>query len=278
MFRKKSNKVTFNLNNIQDKAILDNVKKDFDKRVCEKFIKYKPKTGSEPIITVKNLGKSFGHHKVLEDFNLTFYKKENVAILGGNGAGKTTLVETMAGLNKYDKGSIEYNMKYKTTFQERIGIQFQDSKYPKGLTTKDVLYFILDIFKSKLNEDEIKALVNIFGVNEFYDKKASSLSGGQSQRLNCLLSMVHEPEFLILDELSTGLDVTIKNRIKTFMKEYAEVHGTSILLISHDVEEIEYMCERIVILKEGVVFVDALLEDVNKKFGNLAKCLDYYIQ
>ncbi|WP_297249488.1 hypothetical protein, partial [uncultured Brachyspira sp.] len=55
MFRKKSNKVTFNPNNIQDKAILDNVKKDFDKRVCEKFIKYKPKTGSEPIITVKNL-------------------------------------------------------------------------------------------------------------------------------------------------------------------------------------------------------------------------------
>ena len=136
--------------------------------------------------------------------------------------GKTTFVEILAGINKPDSGDLKYNFKFKNTFQEKIGIQFQDSNYPKGISVKSVINFILEIFKSELSQDEINGLINIFGIDEFYYKKAASLSGGQSQRLNCLLSIIHKPNFLILDELSTGLDVTIKSKIKNFIKSFCK--------------------------------------------------------
>ena len=137
--------------------------------------------------------------------------------------------------------------------------------------------FVLEIFKSELSKDEINGLINIFGIDEFYYKKAASLSGGQSQRLNCLLSIIHKPSFLILDELSTGLDVTIKSKIKNFMKSFCKENKITILLVSHDMEEIQYLANRIIILKNGEIFVDSKLNDIVKKFGSLSKCMDLYI-
>ncbi|MDE5949502.1 MAG: ABC transporter ATP-binding protein, partial [Malacoplasma sp.] len=249
------------------------------KKNSDKFITYKPNTNKKKIIEIKNLNKSFNHQKnhVLKNLSIDFYDGENVAILGGNGAGKTTFVEILAGINKPDNGSLKYNFDYKNSFQEKIGIQFQDSSYPKGISVKSVINFVLEIFKSKLSKDEINGLINIFGINEFYYKKASSLSGGQSQRLNCLLSIIHKPSFLILDELSTGLDVTIKTKIKNFIKSFCKENKITILLVSHDMEEIQYLADRIIILKDGEVFVDSKLDVIIKKFGSLSKCMDLYI-
>lgn len=279
-FNKANKNLFFDKKNINDSVIkksLENL--ESEKKVPEKFINYKSSDKVKKIIEIKNLNKSFNHQKnhVLKNISVDLYEKENVAILGGNGAGKTTFVEILAGINKPDSGTLKYNFEYKNSFQEKIGIQFQDSSYPKGISVKSVINFILEIFKSKLSKDEINGLINIFGINEFYYKKASSLSGGQSQRLNCLLSIIHKPNFLILDELSTGLDVTIKSKIKNFMKNFCKENNITILLVSHDMEEIQYLADRIIIFKNGEIFVDAKLKNIIKKFGSLSKCVDIYI-
>lgn len=277
MFFKKKKELNFNDNKINDKVILKSLQEmNNNRHEPEKFLVF-DKKNKKTIIEIKNLDKSFVNFQVFKNLNLNFYENQNVAILGSNGAGKTTLVEIIAGIQKKDKGIINYFLNQTNCFQEKIGIQFQDSNYPKGLNVKDVIDFSLEIFKCELSKDEFNALLKIFGIDKFYFKKASNLSGGQSQRLNCLLSIIHKPSFLILDELSTGLDVSIKTEIKKFMKDYSNNNKASILLVSHDVDEIEYLCERIIIMRHGQIYVDASLNDINKKFGSLSKCIDNYI-
>lgn len=266
-------------NNTQNQTISKFLNETNNIQKCnEKFI-LDNSENKEVLIEVKNLKKSFNNNKnqVLKGINLTFYKGENVALLGGNGAGKTTFIEILAGLNKSDSGNITYNLDYKNTFQEKIGIQFQDSSYPKGITVKRVIKFVREIYNSDISDKDLESLVHIFGINEFYKKRASSLSGGQSQRLNCLLAILHKPKFLILDELSTGLDITIRNKIKAFIKIYAQENNINILLVSHNMDEVEYLTNRIILFKKGEIFVDAPIDKINEKFGSLQKMIELYV-
>lgn len=276
----KNNNLTIDQNKITSATIKESLNHDVNsKEGLTKFIVDYKNNDKDWLIKITDLKKSFNHkkHLVLNNINLTLYKGENVALLGGNGAGKTTLIEIVAGLNKYDSGKIEYNLNHKNNFQEKIGIQFQDSSYPNGISVKRVIKFVKDIYETKINDDELNALINIFGINEFYNKRASSLSGGQSQRLNCLLAILHRPSFLILDELSTGLDVTIRNKIKSFIKSYAKEHNMNILIISHDMEEVEYLADKVVLFLRGEIWVYASVADIKKKFGSLQKMIDLYI-
>ncbi|MDE5841951.1 MAG: ATP-binding cassette domain-containing protein, partial [Malacoplasma sp.] len=150
---KKFNKVNKNLiineNNITDLVIKKSLNElENKKKHSDKFIIYKPNSKLKKIIEIKDLNKSFNHQKnhVLKNLSIDFYDGENVAILGGNGAGKTTFVEILAGINKPDSGILKYNFDYKNSFQEKIGIQFQDSNYPKGISVKSVINCVLEIF------------------------------------------------------------------------------------------------------------------------------------
>ena len=153
-------------------------------------------------------------------FNINYL--ENLAFIGANGAGKTTTVEIIAGINKPTSGTIDYNYQYKKSFQEQIGIQFQDSFYPKGVTVKNVIDFLKEAYslnKNKDNDLEFDHLLDIFRIKEFYHTDAAKLSGGQQQRLNVLLSLMHKPKVLFLDELVTGLDIQIRNELENFIQE-----------------------------------------------------------
>ena len=118
----------------------------------------------------------------------------------------------MVGLNKPTKGDIKFNYEYKSSHLEKIGIQFQDSSYPAGLSVKNIIDFVVEVFNVKSDKDEINSLIKIFGISEFYKKRATSLSGGQLQRLNALLAIIQKPKVLFLDELSTGLDISIDRK------------------------------------------------------------------
>ncbi len=275
----KNKNIHFNVNEIKDEVILSNLKsiKEESKKDIQKFILPNNQNNNQKTIEIKNLNKSFSHKHVLKNINLTLYKNEHIALLGGNGAGKTTLVEIIAGLNKQDSGTIDYWLNQKHDFREKIGIQFQDSTYPKGVSVKSVIKFVKDIYKADISKNDLNALIHIFGIDEFYNLKASSLSGGQSQRLNCLLSIIHKPSFLILDELSTGLDVTIKTKIKNFIKTFADKNNISILVISHDMEEVEFLAERIVLLRNGEIYVDAPISEIKGKYKSIQNFIDLYV-
>ncbi|MBO7084658.1 ABC transporter ATP-binding protein [bacterium] len=181
----------------------------------------------KPLIAIKNLcmvfkrknvGKVYAVNNISFDINYL----ENLAFIGANGAGKTTTVEIIAGINKPTSGTIDYNFKYKKSFQEQIGIQFQDSSYPRGITVKNVIDFMRDaqgVDKERMSDEEFDELLDIFKIKEFYNLGASKLSGGQQQRLNVLLSLMHKPKIIFLDELATGLDIQIRHKLEEFVQQ-----------------------------------------------------------
>ncbi|MGL6125085.1 MAG: ABC transporter ATP-binding protein [Metamycoplasmataceae bacterium] len=233
------------------------------------------------LIDVVNLRKDFGKMKntktVLHDISFQIREGESIGILGGNGAGKTTLVEILAGLNKQTSGDVKYLFDYKKNYLEEVGIQFQESSYPLGLSVKEIIAFVIEIYNAKIDTSELHALIHIFGINEYYKKNASSLSGGQQQRLNALLALIHKPKVLFLDEISTGLDITIRTKIKEFIKLYAKENNMTVVLVSHNMEEVEFLVDRILIIDKGLVVVNAAKKEILEKYGSLSNFIAPYI-
>lgn len=265
MKRKNKNIFNVDIENVKSKSIINALNHLEEKP--NSFEINEPATNNKrkKIIETKNLTKSFGTKTVLNNLNLDIYEGENVAFLGGNGAGKTTLVEILAGLNKPTSGEINYLFDFKKSFQEKIGIQFQDSSYPPAISCKEVIKFMVNIYGSKMNKDEMNALIKIFGIDEYYNKRASKLSGGQQQRLNVLLALLHKPHIIFLDELSTGLDIQIRTRIKNFIKEYAIENNMTIILVSHDMVEVKQLCKKIIFLKDGKIVINDLISSILEK-------------
>lgn len=239
-------------------------------------------TNKKILIEVNNLKKIFtplfNKSKIkiaLDDVSFTIYENENTAILGANGAGKTTLIEIICGLIKPTSGNISY--KWTSNYKHQIGVQFQNSIYPDNLSVADIIKFIIKLYNVPKNEIELKELINIFGINSFYRKNASSLSGGQIQRLNTMLALIHNPKIIFMDELSTGLDIKIRTKIKQFIKNYSIKKNMTIVIISHDIEEIEYLTEHIIFLKEGKKIFDDHKEKIIQKYGTLANFLEKYV-
>jgi len=280
---KKSNNFIIDDKNLTNSVIkaffIEEINQEINQNEKEVFITDFASNGKK-LIEIKNIYKSFGSHKsekkVLKNINFDINYLEHTALLGCNGAGKTVLSEIICGINKPTSGEIIHNFST-DNYKKKIGIQFQDSSYPQGITVKKVINFIVSVYKTKISNDELKALIKIFGIEEIYNKKAMGLSGGEQQRLNLLLSLIHKPEFIILDELSTGLDIKIKSRIKRFIKEYIKEHNITILIVSHDMDEVEYLAKRIVVMYLGQVYVDASKEEVIEKYGSIQNCIERYI-
>ncbi len=123
----------------------------------------------------------------------------------------------------------------------------------------------------------MKNCKNEFGIDKFYNKNARSLSGGQQQRLNLLLSIIHKPKLVFLDELSTGLDIKIRTTIKKFIKKFAKDNDMTIVIISHDMEEVDYLADRIIVLKEGKVVSDKPKKEIKSEFASIEKFLEQYL-
>lgn len=240
------------------------------------------KSDNKKIIEIENVTqiyKSFKKENVIyRDLNLDFYEGESVALLGPNGAGKTTLVETICGTKKPTSGNIKYNYEFGNNPYENIGMQFQDLKFPSSLSVKDIIEFILDLSSLReIDPNELNELLVIFHLKDILNIRASKLSGGQQQRLNVFLSLIHKPKILLLDEFTTGLDIAIKNSIQFFIKKYAKENKITLILISHDIDAIANLSERIVVLASGQIKIDLSREQIDKKFGSLPNLLYKYI-
>lgn len=284
--RKEKKQVTISkedFNKIKSPAILKYINDEaFNAKENYKYEFTNYRDRRDTLINVQNLTKEFGKldkkKVVLNNINFEIREGENVAFLGTNGAGKTTLVEILAGLNKPTSGTVEYKFAYDKTPLEKLGIQFQDSSYPPGITVKEVIKFIIGVYSCKVSEEELEGLINIFGIDIFYKRRASSLSGGQQQRLNALLAIIHKPKVIFLDEISTGLDISIRTRIKDFIKEYAIENGMTIVLVSHDMPEIEYLADRIIVLDKGTIVASIYKDEIMAKYGDVTNFISNYIK
>ena len=221
------------------------------------------------IIEVNNVTKKFGGKIANNKISFKIKRGERVGIIGENGAGKTTLVEQLIGVSKPTSGKIKYNFSYQKTPQEKMGMQFQESSYPDGLSVKDIIDFSLEIYGSNINKKSLDEILDKFQVSDFYKSKAKGLSGGQQQKLNVLLAIVHNPEIVILDEISTGLDISAREEIVGYVDRITKEKKMTTIMISHHMSEIQRLCSRVIILSKGKIFMEETISNIKKKHGSL---------
>ena len=251
------------------------------KNLKTNFNRIEGSQNSKYILEVKDLVKIFkdGNNIKIGSDNISFKveRGRNIAILGSNGAGKTVLTEIITGVDRANSGTIKYNYKINKSYKDGIGIQFQDSTYPVGLSCKDIINFFVKAYKLNISEEEKNKLIEQFGISDFLGKNASNLSGGQRQRLNLLLSIIHKPTLLFLDELSTGLDIKIRNDFKSFIKKYAAENGITIVVVSHDMDEVKYLCKDVIVLEKGKLVKQESIDVILKKHNTLEEFLYDYL-
>ncbi len=222
----------------------------------------------EVSLKLTNIVKRYGKKEVLKGIDLTFNKKEKVAIIGANGAGKSTLTEIISTIKEPTEGKIYYSFgKSKYDITANIGMQFQDTSYPIMFTVKNLVYFFARANYRSMSTYEIHKALKVFNLYKLRNNIAESLSGGQKQRLNVLLTLIKKPKLLILDEVSTGLDIEAVEEIKKFILNYVEENDVNLILVSHNIKEIADMADRIIALKDGVVFKDVTIEQIQEEYN-----------
>ncbi|GHU31171.1 hypothetical protein FACS1894166_02140 [Bacilli bacterium] len=124
--------------------------------------------------------------------------------------------------------------------------------------------FVHKLYKSSTTMDDLVIFVYAFGIEKFCRMKVNKLSGGQQQRLNAMLSLFHNPEILLLDELCNNLDLNIKQQIIAFIKTYIKLKNITAIIISHDVYEISHMSNRVIVIKDRRIFFDDTIKNIQK--------------
>ena len=192
------------------------------------------------VLQVKGLKKNYGNNSVLKGIDFSVQQGEIFALLGVNGAGKTTALECVEGLRSYDDGKI--------TIHGKIGIQLQSATLQAFIKPLEAVNLFSKWNKTKPNTEMLKAL----GIYEISKKKYTELSTGQKRRLHLALALIGNPDIVFLDEPTAGLDVEARHSLHEQIKELKRQSKT-IILASHDMAEVETLCDRIAILKDGKI-------------------------
>jgi ABC-2 type transport system ATP-binding protein len=224
------------------------------------------------LIELKNIFKNYKKNKVLNGINFKLYEGERIAIIGSNGSGKTTICEIISGLKKIDKGEINYNFDQKK-MAFYLSIVFQNQKYPEYLSVRDIINLYTSLYKGIINKDEINEMKEQFDINSILNKTINNLSVGQLQRINLFLSLFFKPKIFIGDEITTGLDIYTKIKVLDYLKKEINKNKITILLVSHDWEEINFLCERVVLINKGKIIDNVDVESIKKNYHTF---LDYF--
>ena len=217
-------------------------------------------------VTVRNVSKTINGKKILHNISFDIYEGEIVGLVGPNGAGKSTLLKVMCGLYSCDVGEIYYyDYNLKTEFEKAMSIVGTLIEYPdlyKNLSGKKNLSIFKSMFKG-IDEDTIYEIVKIMEMEKYLGKKFKTYSLGMKERLGIASSLINKPKILILDEPTNGLDpIGIKNILDTLKS----MKGTTIIISSHMLNEIESICNKIIFINNGkIVDVKNREENTNKR-------------
>ncbi|AHF57716.1 ATP-binding cassette domain-containing protein [Spiroplasma eriocheiris] len=217
------------------------------------------------LVQAVDLTKSYRHQEVLHHINLTVKRGERIGIVGPNGTGKTTLCEILAQLRKPTSGTVS------KPFGVRIGMQLQESRYPKGITGFDLMNLYLKAYKIPIKPKEIYQILLALQIEKIINKDITKLSGGQQQKINILLALIVNPDLIILDELATGLDLEIKETIYNLINDFLTEPQKGLLLISHNMEEIEQFCKTLIFMVNGKIINTVDVATVVTEYGSVEK-------
>ncbi len=229
----------------------------------------------ESVVVIQGLKKSFGSKKVLKNITLTLAQGENLVVLGKSGTGKSVLIKCMMRLIQPDEGEIEVlgknilDLKEKelNDMRKNIGFLFQSAALYDSMTVGENLEFPLRGEKKISAEEKSKrvleALQNV-GLGDSIHKMPSELSGGMRKRIGLARTMMLKPKIMLYDEPTTGLDPITSKEISKLILEVQKKYNTSSIIITHDMECARLTANRIIIFKEGEVFVEGTYEELKK--------------
>jgi ABC-2 type transport system ATP-binding protein len=227
----------------------------------------KPKASQRPlVIEATGIKKYFGPVKAVDGLDLSIKQGEAVALLGPNGAGKTTLVEMLEGLQRPDEGKIllfGHPWKgHEELLRSKLGIALQETRLVDTLKVVETLTLFASFYGlSRARVEEVLELINL---GEKRDALTSKLSGGQAQRLALGLSLLNDPELLLLDEPTTGLDPGARKDVWGLIEKLLQ-KGHTLLLTTHYMEEAEALCQRVVFMSRGKILLDSPLEKLRRR-------------
>ncbi len=217
------------------------------------------------MIEIKKCSKKFGKQEVLQNINLSFHKGECIALIGPNGCGKTTLIKSILGMVIPDSGSIEFNNKSifgDYLYRENIGYMPQIGRYPDNMTIGQIVEMIKKIRNSDQALDE--DLINAFELEKMFLKQMRTLSGGTTQKVSAALAFLFNPEVLILDEPTAGLDPLASEILKEKIIREKE-KGKLILITSHLLSELDDLVTEIIFMQDGKVHFHKKVADLKSE-------------
>ncbi|GAA3551910.1 ABC transporter ATP-binding protein [Kribbella ginsengisoli] len=207
----------------------------------------------DDLVVVNFLRKTYGATVAVDNVSLTVREGEIFGILGPNGAGKTTTVESIAGLRRPDAGTVRVAglnpYKRRSQITSLVGVQLQASELPERIKAREALELYASFYPNPADPAE---LLEQLGLTKVRDTAFGKLSGGQKQRLSIALALIGNPKLAILDELTTGLDPQARRDTWELVKQIRD-SGVTIILVTHFMEEAEYLCDRIAIIDAGLV-------------------------
>jgi ABC-2 type transport system ATP-binding protein len=223
-------------------------------------------------IEVKNLSKKFNNTLAVDNLNFVIEKNKTVGLLGPNGCGKTTTIGMMLGLIKPTMGQVymdgkDINKIDKYTILGEINFASPYIELPKKLTVKENLEIYARLYGVKNFKDRISQISKDLELNRFLNKKTGELSSGQKNRVSLAKSLINNPKILFLDEPTASLDPDIGDFVRAYIENYKSKRDITILLASHNMNEVERLCDSIIMMRSGKIVGSGKSEELVKKHG-----------
>jgi ABC-2 type transport system ATP-binding protein len=239
---------------------------------------------SDTVITIKGLGKRFGGVAAVQDISFTVARGATIGLLGGNGAGKTTTIGMMLGLIVPSAGMIEIlgedMLRHRHRVLPRLNFSSPYVDFPNRLKVRENLMVFAQLYGLRQARARIDELARDLDLMPLLDQKTGSLSSGQKTRVSVAKALLNRPEILLLDEPTASLDPDTADWVRGYLETYQRATGASILLASHNMAEVERLCDEVLMMKAGRIVdrgaPDALLarygrQDLEEVFLDIAR-------
>lgn len=225
-----------------------------------------------PVLEVKNLTKKFGDFTAVDNISFSVHEGEIVGFLGPNGAGKTTTIQMLLGVLAPTSGAVEYFgkdlNKNREQILEKVNFSSTYTNLPWRLSVKENLTWVAYLYDFKNKKQRVEEIIDIFKLRELENKSIAQLSAGQKTRVNLAKSFINHPKVLLLDEPTASMDPDIAKYLRDVILERKNIDNTSIIWTSHNMSEVEEMCDRVVFINNGKVIASDTPEALAKSIKN----------
>ena len=224
-------------------------------------------------IEINNLKKDYNNVRAVKNINFKISKGSIVGLLGPNGCGKTTTIGMMLGLIKPTSGTVLINGKNiesennRTNILEKMNFISPYVELPKKLTVDENLKVYGKMYGVKNLQDKISELTKQLNLSEFKKRKTGELSSGQKNRVSLAKALINDPEILLLDEPTASLDPDVGDYFRSYIESFASKKGATILLASHNMNEVERLCSEVMMMKNGNIIDKGTCSSLINKHG-----------